>query len=62
MRERGEMLRIVLHHMLLHGEGLGLGPDCDGMLNLMDDTPPPSRGASETPSAEVIISSLCQMS
>lgn len=54
------MLRVVLHHLLLHGTGLGVGPDCDGMLNLMDNTPPPSRGASEEPSAEMVVR-LCHL-
>ena len=30
------MMRIVLHHLLVIGSGLSLGPDCDGILNLMD--------------------------
>ena len=27
---------------MLHGSGLSLGPDCDGVLNFMDETPIPS--------------------
>ena len=30
------MIRIVLHHLLVNRTGLSLGPDCDGILNLMD--------------------------
>lgn len=36
LRDSAEMLRIVLHHLLAHGSGLSLGPDCDGVLNFMD--------------------------
>lgn len=35
LKERGEMFRILVHHLLVHGEGLSLGPDCDGLLNQM---------------------------
>lgn len=46
LRERGEMVQLLLHHLLLHGGGLSLGPDCDGLLNFMDsDELPEQEGA-----------------
>ena len=36
---QGEVLQILLHNLMLHGSGLSLGPDCDGVLNFMDDPP-----------------------
>ncbi len=39
----------LIHTMLTYGSGLHIGPDCDGQLNLCDDTlhtPPPNSGPS----------------
>lgn len=37
---QNRMLHVVLHTLLEHGQGLTLGPDCDGLLNFMDDDLP----------------------
>ena len=46
---QGEVLQILMHNLMLHGVGLQLGPDCDGILNLMDDPTllSPAEGSAE---------------
>lgn len=61
--EKARRLQLVMNHLLLHGVGLAVGPDCDGVLNIMDGPrdqvrPPPPPPHTHT-SPPVLASNTC---